>query len=135
ILAETLANPALEISAGDAARITAAVDETLAGEVTVERSDVMRGVGRALSEMGQTGSISARQAADLRIAAAAALVDSPPRADTVIVVRHTGQAELNWTASRDRWSHELTDAAGDTLLKAARDAGFDVADEAALLAL
>ncbi len=135
ILAETLANPVLDISAGDAARITAAVDETLAGEVTVERSDVMRGVGRALSEMGQTGSISARQAADLRIAAAAALVDSPARADTVIVVRHTGQAELNWTSSRDRWSHELTDAAGETLLEAARAAGFDVADEAALMAL
>lgn len=135
ILNATLDDPALGVTDADAARIRRAVDETLAGEVTVERSDVMRGVGRALTEMGQTGSISAEQAARLRIAAAAALVDSPPRADTVIVVRHTGQAELNWTASRDRWSHELTDAAGQGLLEAARKAGFDLADEDALLAL
>jgi acrylyl-CoA reductase (NADPH)/3-hydroxypropionyl-CoA dehydratase/3-hydroxypropionyl-CoA synthetase len=80
ILADTLADPTLEISDADAAVITAAVDEALAGEVTVERSDVMRGVGRALSDMGQTGSINAEQAARLRIAAAAALVDSPDRA-------------------------------------------------------
>jgi acrylyl-CoA reductase (NADPH)/3-hydroxypropionyl-CoA dehydratase/3-hydroxypropionyl-CoA synthetase len=64
ILADTLADPDAGRSAMRiAAVITAAVDETLAGEVTVERSDVMRGVGRALSDMGQTGSISAEQAA------------------------------------------------------------------------
>jgi len=135
ILQETLQDPALGIGAADVARILATVDETLKGEVTVERSDVMRGVGRALAEIGRTGSIDAEQAARLRIAAAAALVASPPRADTVIVVRHTGQAELNWTPSRDRWSHELTDAASQDLLEAARGAGFDLADEAALLAL
>jgi len=135
ILKTTLADPDLAIAKEDAATIQAAVDDTLAGEVTVERSDVMRGVGRALTEIGQTGSIGAEQAARLRIAAAAALVDSPPRADTVIVERHTGQAELNWTSSRDRWSHELTGDASETLLAAAREAGFDVADEAALLAL
>lgn len=135
ILARTLADPDLGLKPDDIARITEAVDETLAGEVTVERSDVMRGVGRALSEIGQTGSINAEQAARLRIAAAAALVDSPPRADAVIVARHTGQAELNWTESRDRWSDDLTGAALQTLLEGARKAGFDVADEAALLAL
>ncbi|MGJ3230795.1 MAG: AMP-binding protein [Oceanicaulis sp.] len=135
ILADTLADPELGIAEADADRIRAAVDETLKGEVTVERSDVMRGVGRALAEMGRTGSIGAEQAARLRIAAAAALVASPPRADTVIVARHTGQAELNWTPSRDRWSDELTEAAGETLLAAARQAGFDIADETALLSL
>ena len=135
ILSRTLADPDLGLKPDDIARITEAVDETLAGEVTVERSDVMRGVGRALSEIGQTGSINAEQAARLRIAAAAALVDSPPRADAVIVARHTGQAELNWTESRDRWSDDLTGAALQTLLEGARKAGFDVADEAALLAL
>jgi len=134
ILDETLSDPALGLSDADAEHIRRAVDETLAGEVTVERSDVMRGVGRALTEIGP-GALDPEQAARLRIAAAAALVDSPPRADAVIVVRHTGQAELNWTPSRDRWSHELTDAAGETLLDAARKAGFDLADEAALLAL
>ena len=74
ILNTTLEDRALGITDADAAHIRRAVDETLAGEVTVERSDVMRGVGRALTEMGQTGSISAEQAARLRIAAAAALV-------------------------------------------------------------
>lgn len=135
ILSRTLADPDLGLKPDDIARITEAVDETLAGEVTVERSDVMRGVGRALSEIGQTGSINAEQAARLRIAAAAALVDSPPRADAVIVARHTGQAELNWTESRDLWSDDLTGAALQTLLEGARKAGFDVADEDALMAL
>lgn len=77
ILEDTLADPELGLAAEDVAKIKAAVDDTLAGEVTVERSDVMRGVGRALNEIGQTGSISAEQSARLRIAAAAALVDSP----------------------------------------------------------
>ncbi|MEQ8405944.1 MAG: AMP-binding protein [Oceanicaulis sp.] len=135
ILSETLADPELAISQADADHIRKTVDETLTGEVTVERSDVMRGVGRALSEIGQTGTITAEQSARLRITAAAALVASPPRADTVIVARHTGQAELNWTAGRDQWSHELTDAALETLLEAARAAGLDIADEAALMAL
>lgn len=135
ILEDTLADPELGLTDEDVAKIKAAVDDTLAGEVTVERSDVMRGVGRALNEIGQTGSISAEQSARLRIAAAAALVDSPPRADTVIVAKHTGQAELNWTPSRDRWSDELTGEALEQILKAARESGFDVADEAALLAL
>ncbi len=135
ILQTTLSDASLEISADDAAVIMGAVDETLAGEVTVERSDVMRGVGKALTDMGQTGSINAEQAARLRIAAAAALVDSPDRVEAVIVARHTGQADLSWNPSRDRWSDDLTGEALETALKAARDAGFDVADEAALLAL
>ncbi len=135
ILADTLADPTLEISDADAAVITAAVDEALAGEVTVERSDVMRGVGRALSDMGQTGSISAEQAARLRIAAAAALVDSPPRVDAVIVAKHTGQAELSWNEARDQWSDDLTGAALEVLLAKAQAAGFDVTDEASLMAL
>jgi acrylyl-CoA reductase (NADPH)/3-hydroxypropionyl-CoA dehydratase/3-hydroxypropionyl-CoA synthetase len=135
ILSATLADPDLGISEGDRARISEAVDETLAGEVTVERSDVMRGVGRALSDMGQTGSISAEQAARLRIAAAAALVDSPPRVEAVVVAKHTGQADLSWNPDRDRWSDDLTGEALEDLLEAARDAGFNVEDEAGLLAL
>ncbi len=135
ILAKTLADPELAIGEADRGRIAGAVEETLAGEVTVERSDVMRGVGRALSEMGQTGSINAEQAARLRIAAAAALVDSPPRVDAVIVARHTGQPDLSWNDERDRWSDDLTGEALDTLLAAAGHAGFDVNSEADLLSL
>jgi acrylyl-CoA reductase (NADPH)/3-hydroxypropionyl-CoA dehydratase/3-hydroxypropionyl-CoA synthetase len=66
---------------------------------------------------------------------AEALVATPPRVDAVVVVRHTAQADLVWRAERDRWSHELTDAALAELLQSARAAGFDVADEAALMAL
>jgi len=135
LLAEALADPELALSAAQAARIQAATESFVRGEVTVERSDVMRGVGRALAELGQDGAMTARQSARLRIAIAERLVDSPPRVEAVVVVKHAGVTDLVWNANRDHWSHDLTDAAGDELLAAARDAGFDLADEAALLAL
>ncbi|QLC26510.1 AMP-binding protein [Parasphingopyxis algicola] len=135
LLDAALADGDLGVEAGRADVIRATVAELLEGEVTVERSDVMRGVGKALAEMGQGGGIDARQSAQLRIAVASALVDSPPRVEAVIVVRHTAQPDLIWNDDRDRWSHELTDTAGEELLAAARDAGFDVSDEDALLAL
>ena len=131
----TLDGMELDLAADDRAVIRTIVAETLAGEVTVERSDVMRGVGRALTRLGESGRIDAGEAARVRIAIAEALVDLPPRVDAVIVVRHTGQPDLIWRPERDRWSHELTDAALAELLGQARAAGFDVADEAALLAL
>ena len=125
----------LGLDPADAQHLLATVDDTLAGEVTVQRSDAMRGVGRALRELGRQGRLNAAAAARLRTAVAEGLVATPPRVDAVVVVRHTAQADLVWRAERDRWSHELTDAALATLLRAARAAGFDVADEAALLAL
>lgn len=119
--------------------IKATVVDLLAGEVTVERSDVMRGVGSALASLaeGETEAepMSARQAAQLRIAIAGALVDSPARVEAVIVVKHTAQPDLPWNSQRDHWSHDLTDAASESLLSAARDAGLAVTDEASLLAL
>ena len=123
------------LNPADAQRVLTAVDETLAGEVTVERSDAMRGVGRALRELGRAGRLNAAEASRVRTAVAEALVATPPRVRTVVVVRHTAQADLVWRPERDRWSHELTDTAGAALLANARAAGFDVADEAALLAL
>jgi acrylyl-CoA reductase (NADPH)/3-hydroxypropionyl-CoA dehydratase/3-hydroxypropionyl-CoA synthetase len=125
----------LDLDAADEQQILATVDDTLAGEVTVQRSDAMRGVGRALRDLGRSGRLNAAQASRVRTAVAEALVATPPRVEAVIVVRHTAQADLVWRAGRDRWSHELTDAAGAQLLDAARKAGFAVADEAALLAL
>jgi acrylyl-CoA reductase (NADPH)/3-hydroxypropionyl-CoA dehydratase/3-hydroxypropionyl-CoA synthetase len=125
----------LGLTTGDVQQLLASVDDTLAGEVTVQRSDAMRGVGRALRELGRQGRLDAAAASRLRTAVAEALVATPPRVDAVVVVRHTAQADLVWRAERDRWSHELTDAALDTLLAAARAAGWAVADEAALLAL
>ena len=132
---DVLAAAELGLSAEDAATVRETVAATLAGETTVERSDVMRGVGRALAALGKAGRLGAADAARVRIAVAQALVAMPPRVDAVIVVRHTGQPDLVWRAERDRWSHDLTDAALDTILATARAAGFDVVDEAGLLAL
>jgi len=118
-----------------AAMILDTVRETLAGEVTVERSDVMRGVGRALTALGKDGRISSADAGRVRIVIASSLVTLPPRVDTVVVVRHTAQPDIIWRAERDRWSHELTDAALEQLLAKAREAGFAVSSQADLLAL
>ncbi|MFN3369898.1 MAG: AMP-binding protein, partial [Sphingomonadaceae bacterium] len=123
------------IDPADSRRILETVTATLAGEVTVERADVMRGVGRALAALGREGRLEAASAARIRIAVAQALVAAPPRVEAVVVVRHVGLAELVWRPERDRWAHELTDAALDELLAAARRAGFDVSDEAELMAL
>jgi acrylyl-CoA reductase (NADPH) / 3-hydroxypropionyl-CoA dehydratase / 3-hydroxypropionyl-CoA synthetase len=124
----------LGLDGSDAQQVLATVDETLAGEVTVQRSDAMRGVGRALRDLGRAGRLDAAAASRVRTAVAEALVETPPRVEAVVVVRHTAQADLVWR-SRDRWSHELTDAAGATLMAAAKQAGFNVSDEKALLAL
>ena len=125
----------LGIDAADAATIVDTIAETLAGEVTVERSDVMRGVGRALTQLGRTARIAPTEAARVRIAIASLLVELPPRVDAVIVVRHTAQPDLVWRAERDVWAHDLTDAALDRLLAGARGVGFEVRSEAELLAL
>ena len=128
IVSERLAS--LGLAADAAAAIDAAVATTLAGETTVERSDVMRGVGRALADLGKAGSLDAAAASRIRIAVAEALVATPPRVDHVIVVRHAALPDIVWRPERDVWSHDLTDAAGAKLCAAA-----GVADEAALLAL
>ncbi|MFS0736578.1 AMP-binding protein [Sphingomonas sp. 1P06PA] len=130
-----LADADLGLAADDVESVRAIVAETLAGEVTVERSDVMRGVGRALSLLGRDGRIGAAEAARVRIAVATSLVTLPPRVDAVIVVRHTAQPDIVWRPERDRWSHELTDAALETVLDKARAAGFAIGNEADLMAL
>ncbi|MEO1046531.1 MAG: AMP-binding protein [Pseudomonadota bacterium] len=134
LIDETLAEAGLGVDQAAAETISATVSELLTGEVTVERSDIMRGVGRALAELGQSGVLSVQQASKVRIAIATALVESPPRVEAVIVVRHTEQPDLIWH-QRDRWSHDLTDAAAETLLAAARNAGFAAVSEDELLAL
>ena len=119
----------LPLSPAQRERVLAALDEALAGEVTLLRGDIMRGVGRALSELGRAG-LPAADAAQVRMSLAAALVDTPPRVKAVVVVRHTAQPDLVWRPERDRWSHELTAAGLEPLLRAAA-----VATEAELLAL
>ncbi|TRW17122.1 AMP-binding protein [Glacieibacterium frigidum] len=129
IVGERLAT--LDLSAEDAATIRDTVATALKGEVTVERSDVMRGVGRALATLG----LGAAEAATVRIALAEGLVDSPPRVDAVIVVKHVATPDLVWR-SRDRWSHALTDAAEAELLAAAglTRAELDALDDTAFAA-
>ncbi|MEM7781278.1 MAG: AMP-binding protein [Pseudomonadota bacterium] len=136
LLDQALTSGELTVSDAHADLIRAKVAEVLDGEVTVERSDVMRGVGKALNEIAESAaSMSARETAQLRIAIASALVDSPPRVEAVIVVKHTAQPDLIWNVGRDHWSHDLTHAAGQIMLEKARAAGIDVADEEALLDL
>lgn len=130
-----LAATDLGLAGANAQIVYDTVADSLAGEVTVERSDVMRGVGRALILLGKEGRISSGDAARVRIAIASSLVTLPPRVDTVIVVRHTAQPDIVWRDGRDRWSHELTDLALQTLLIKAREIGFAVTNEADLLAL
>ncbi|MFO0227263.1 MAG: AMP-binding protein, partial [Gammaproteobacteria bacterium] len=112
--------------------ILAGARAATAAEITLERSDVMRGVGRALEAQSGIGSAEASR---IRTAIASALVATPSRVDTVIVVRHAAQADLLWRPERDRWAHELTGAAMDAMLAAARAAGFKVESAQALLAL
>lgn len=135
ILSDTLATEAGRLSEAGKALIDQKVRELLSGEVTVERSDVMRGVGRALDEIGQTGGISAQESAHLRIAIASALVSSPARVETVIVERHTNQPELVWNDDRDHWADIENAKSVDTLLEAAKAQGLQVSTEEDLLAL
>lgn len=134
LIEDTLADAELAGGSEQASTIKDTVSELLTGEVTVERSDVMRGVGRALEELGQTGALSVQQASKVRITIATSLVESPPRVEAVVVVRHTDQPDLIWH-ERDRWSHDLTDAASEELLQAARNTGIKVNNEDELMAL
>jgi len=122
----------LTLDAARAAAILEGARQAVANEITLERSDVMRGVGRALEGLAGVSSVEASR---IRTAIASALVATPSRVDTVIVVRHAAQADLLWRPERDRWAHELTERAMQTLLAKARAAGFAVNDEAQLLAL
>ncbi|MDX2183752.1 MAG: AMP-binding protein [Gemmatimonadaceae bacterium] len=123
---------ALGVSADIRAAIVAGAADAVKGEITLERSDVMRGVGRALEAIP---GLPSAEASRLRTAIASALVATPARVEAVIVVKHTGQADLVWREERDRWAHQLTEAATAQLIEHARRAGFNVASEADLLSL
>jgi len=125
----------LRIPEERAESIVRAAADAVQGEVTVERSDVMSGVGRALAALGLADHLSAAEVAGIRTAIARALVDAPQRIERVVVVRHTAQPDLLWRGERDIWSHDLTNAAAATILEAARRAGLKVKTEADLLAL
>ena len=113
------------------ATIMGHVRETIGDDITVERSDVMRGVGLALAELT---ALDVGLQAQVRTAVAQALVAAPQRVAAVVVVRHSGQ-DIIWRPERDRWSHDLLAVASEQLLTNARRVGINVASEAALLAL
>ncbi len=123
---------ALELPAADAERLVEETMRAVAGEITVERSDVMRGVGRALAAFTEQGTGDAAWASRARTTIAQALVDVTSAVERVVVVRHTGQADVPWRAGRDVWAHELLADADRQLLHAAREAGAAVDDIAAL---
>ena len=126
---QTLATLQLAPAAADL--IVASVRATIAEDITVERSDVMRGVGKALQELRDLDVATQSQ---IRTTVAKALVDSPPRVEAVVVVRHTGQ-DILWRPERDRWSHDLMALASEQILSAARDHGIHVRSEEELFNL
>jgi acrylyl-CoA reductase (NADPH)/3-hydroxypropionyl-CoA dehydratase/3-hydroxypropionyl-CoA synthetase len=135
IVAEALLDlargPTNALSIADTGELLAAVTTALAGEITVERADVMRGVGRALERLARDAPTKAR----VRTALAEALAKPVARVDNVVVVRNTSLPDLAWVAARDVWAHELGEAATRTLLANARAAGVAVTTEAEVLAL
>lgn len=124
---------ALGLSAPDAARLVAEAARAIAGEVTVERSDVMRGVGRALLAFTEAGTLDATAASRARTTLARALVNVTSRVEQVIVVRHTGQADVPWREGRDVWAHDLLARADAELLAAAQAAGVSAQSVAELI--
>jgi acrylyl-CoA reductase (NADPH)/3-hydroxypropionyl-CoA dehydratase/3-hydroxypropionyl-CoA synthetase len=131
-----MALESLSIRADVVERIAEATHALLADEITVTRSDVMRALGRALESLPAADAPSPAVISQVRIAAASALVASPARVETVVVVRHTGQGDLRWREERDRWSHELLGEATRELQAAAARLGLsedlDALDDASL---
>ncbi|MFT7287904.1 MAG: acrylyl-CoA reductase (NADPH)/3-hydroxypropionyl-CoA dehydratase/3-hydroxypropionyl-CoA synthetase [Halieaceae bacterium] len=103
------------------AQLLAAVSDGLAGEITIERSDLMRELGIALSAQNSLG---AETSADLRTSVARELAGVEHIVSAVVVVRYTGQEIVKQT--RDLWSEDLLRAATGEVLCAA---GLDSIEE------
>ncbi|MEM1414899.1 MAG: AMP-binding protein [Myxococcota bacterium] len=102
VLEEVLGSSGLDA----APRLASAVTHALAGEITVERSDVMRELGKALrTEDG----IAPERSAEVRTAVARALAEAKHDVETVVVIRYTGQEIV--VQARDQWSDDLVKAA------------------------
>ena len=91
--------------------ILAAVSTALAGEITLERADVMRELGGILSLRSD---ISAEKSAKLRTEVAIALSQVGHDIDTVVVARYTGQEVIEY--DRDAYSDDLVAAAKQQFL-------------------
>ena len=121
----------MPLSDGVVQALRKGAEDALAGEITVERSDVLRGIGQALPNIAELDSSEKSQ---VRTAVARGLMDAPARVDTVVVVRHSEQ-DITWRPERDRWSHDLEAEALAKILGNAKEAGFQVRSEEDLLAL
>ena len=106
-VARTLAECA--VAAEPASDVRERVARALAGEITVERAEVLRAAELALRVLGGEGE-------RVRAALAVALDRLPARVDAVVVVRHTGE-DVPWQPGRDRWSHDLLAAASGSVLR------------------
>ena len=113
------------LSTDVAERLEAQVSEAIAGEITLERADVMRELGLALErERGTAPEVIA----ELRTTVARELANVGHAVTHVIVIRYTGNDIVEH--ARDSWSPDLVAQVEIDLLA---DAG--VADRAALYAL
>jgi len=111
-------------------RIVQAVRDGVAGEITLERSDLMRELGAALAA---EESLPAERSAELRTAVARELAGVSHTVEQVVVVRYTGQDIV--VQPRDRWSPDLVADATAEVLREAADAGFSADGLEALDAL
>ncbi len=122
------ANAIQQFDLGDVGRqIISTVEAGLAGEITVERSDVMRELGKALSDAPTLG---AEKTAAIRMTVARELSSLKHIVEAVVVVRHTGQEILE--QSRDRWSSNLVEDAKRRLIEKIGSSGLAADSEAAL---
>ncbi|MEJ2603581.1 MAG: AMP-binding protein, partial [Gammaproteobacteria bacterium] len=120
-----------ELGLGETAgRLGGKVREALTGEITVERSDVMRELGRALADETD---LNAERSAEVRTSVARRLAEVGHVVEQVVVVRYTGQEIV--VQPRDRWSPDLVAEATERVLARARDAGFAADDVEGLLTL
>jgi acrylyl-CoA reductase (NADPH)/3-hydroxypropionyl-CoA dehydratase/3-hydroxypropionyl-CoA synthetase len=111
-------------------RLAAAVAKGLHGEITIERSDLMRELGSAIAA---DQSIAAERSAELRTAVARELAGVTHTVEQVVVVRYTGQDIT--IQPRDRWSHDLVAEATERVLAVAAEHGFVASRLEALLEL
>ncbi len=126
IAAVTAAVQSLSLSATVCERLVDDAARSIDGEITVERSDVMRGIGRAIATLCERGELDAASASRTRTSVARALVGVQSRVEHVVVVRHTAQSDVPWRDGRDLWAHELLLQADTELLRTMGDAGCGV---------
>jgi acrylyl-CoA reductase (NADPH)/3-hydroxypropionyl-CoA dehydratase/3-hydroxypropionyl-CoA synthetase len=105
-----------------ATRLEAQVADAVAGEITLERADVMRELGLALERERDT---APEIIAELRTTVASELANVGHAVEHVVVVRYTGNDIVEH--GRDSWSHQII---SELEAKALADAG--VADRTAL---